>query len=59
MLPREGLASAFVIALPVAALYVNLQSAGVYVPRLDPPDVIMAPAALAGLTVTLAWRRYR
>ena len=40
----EGLAFALVIYVPVAAVYVNLQTAGVWTPRLDPPDIIMTPA---------------
>ena len=55
----EGLAFALIVYVPVAALYVNLRSAGVWMPRLDPPDLIMAPALLVALGIVLAWRRYK
>lgn len=55
----EGFAFALAIFIPLAALYTNLQRAGVYVPRLDPPDIVMTPAVLVLLGVGLAWRRYR
>lgn len=55
----EGLAFALIIYVPLTALYVNLRTAGVWVPRLDPPDLLMAPALLTALGVGLAWRRYR
>src|SRR5262245_38317436 len=55
----EGLAFALIIYVPLTALYVNLRTAGVWVPRLDPPDLLMAPALLTALSVGLAWRRYR
>ncbi|HEY5927129.1 MAG TPA: hypothetical protein VIV11_35820 [Kofleriaceae bacterium] len=55
----EGFATALVVFLPLAALYVNLRSAGVYVPRLDPPDILMTPALLVLASLLLAWRRYR
>ncbi len=53
----EGLAFALVIYVPVAALYVNLRTAGVWTPRLDPPDIIMTPALLVAIGVLLARRR--
>jgi hypothetical protein len=55
----EGLAFAFVVYVPIAALYVNLRAAGVWVPRLDPPDILLAPALLAAIGIMLAWRRLR
>jgi phosphotransferase system glucose/maltose/N-acetylglucosamine-specific IIC component len=54
----EGLGFALLIYVPLSALYVNLRTAGVWVPRLDPPDLLMAPAVLTALGVALAWRRY-
>lgn len=54
----EGLAFALVLYVPLAALYVNLHTAGVWTPRLDPPDIIMAPALLAAAGIELARRRY-
>lgn len=55
----EGLAMALVLYIPLAALYVNLRTAGVWVPRLDPPDIIMTPALLAAIGIGLARRRYQ
>ena len=55
----EGFAFAFIVFLPIAALYTNLQSAQVPVPRLDPPDIVLTPAVLVALGMALAWRRYR
>ena len=55
----EGFSFALIVWLPLAALYVNLRSAGVDVPNLDPPDVLMLPAILVGLGVLVAARRYR
>ena len=54
----EALAFALIVYVPLSALYVNLRTAGVWVPRLDPPDLLMAPAVLTALGVALAWRRY-
>lgn len=54
----EGLAFALIIYVPITALYINLRTSGVWVPRLDPPDILMAPAILTALGVALAWRRY-
>ncbi len=53
----EGLAFAFTIYLPVAALIVNLRTAGAWVPRLDPPDILLFPGLLVAIGVLLAWRR--
>jgi hypothetical protein len=53
----EGLAFALVIYVPIAAIYVNLRTAGVWTPRLDPPDIIMTPALLVAVGVLLARRR--
>lgn len=53
----EGLAFAFVVYVPLAALYVNLKTAWVWTPRLDPPDILLTPALLAAIGITLAWRR--
>jgi Na+-driven multidrug efflux pump len=55
----EGFSIALLIFLPMAALYVNLRSAGVYLPRLDPPELVMTPALLVMLGIHIAWRRYR
>ena len=53
----EGLAFALVIFVPLAAIYVNLRTAGVWTPRLDPPDILMTPALLVAIGVLLARRR--
>jgi hypothetical protein len=55
----EGLAFALVLYLPLAGLYVNLRTAGVWTPNLDPPDILMTPAVLVALGIALASRRYR
>lgn len=55
----EGMAFALMVYIPVAALVVNLRTAGVAMPRLDPPDLLLAPALLVAVGVALAWRRYR
>jgi hypothetical protein len=38
---------------------VNLRAAGVWVPRLDPPDILLTPALLAAIGIMLAWRRLK
>lgn len=55
----EGLAFAVIVYIPLTALYVNLRTAGVWMPRLDPPDVLMAPAILVAVGIALAYRRYQ
>ena len=55
----EGLAFALIVYIPIAALYVNLRTAGAWTPRLDPPDIIMAPALLVAIGIALARRRYQ
>ena len=54
----EGLAFAVIVYVPLTALYVNLRTAGVWIPRLDPPDLLMMPAFLVVIGITLANRRY-
>lgn len=55
----EGLAFAVIVYVPLIALYVNLRTAGVWMPRLDPPDILMAPALLVAIGIALAHRRYQ
>lgn len=55
----EGLAIALIVYVPLGALYVNLLTAGVSVPRLDPPDIILTPALLAAIGIAVARRRYQ
>lgn len=55
----EGLAFAVIVYVPLTALYVNLRTAGVWMPRLDPPDILMAPAFLVAVGIALAYRRYQ
>jgi hypothetical protein len=55
----EGMAFALVVYIPLAALFVNLRTAGVWTPRLDPADILFAPAVLVALGVGLAWRRFQ
>jgi hypothetical protein len=53
----EGMAFALTVYVPLAALFVNLKTAGAWVPRLDPPDLLFGPAFLVALGIFLAWRR--
>jgi hypothetical protein len=55
----EGLAFALVVFVPLAGLYVNLQTAGAWTPRLDPPDILFTPALLVAIGIAIAWRRFR
>lgn len=55
----EGLALAVIVWVPLTALYVNMRTAGVWVPRLDPPDLLMGPALLVAIGIALAHRRYQ
>ena len=54
----EGMAFALVVYVPLAAIYVNVRTAGGWVPRLDPPDILMAPALLVAIGIAIARRRY-
>ena len=53
----EGMAFALTVYIPLAALIVNLRTAGAWVPRLDPPELLLAPAFLVALGIFLASRR--
>ena len=55
----EGLAFAVIVYVPLTALYLNLRTAGVWMPRLDPPDILMAPELLVAVGIALAYRRYQ
>ncbi len=55
----EGLALALVVYVPLAAIYVNARTAGAWMPRLDPPDLLFAPALLVAIGIALAKRRYQ
>jgi hypothetical protein len=56
----EGMAMALIVYLPLTALYTNLTTAGAgFLPRLDPPDILFAPALLVALGIAIAARRYR
>jgi hypothetical protein len=54
----EGLSFAMVLFVPLAALYVNLRTAGIWTPRLDAPDILLTPALLVAVGIALARRRY-
>jgi hypothetical protein len=54
----EGLAFALVVYVPLAALYVNLRTAGAWSFRLDPPDILLTPAILVALGIAFARRHY-
>ena len=53
----EGMAFALTVYVPLAALFVNLRTAGGWVPRLDPPDLLFGPALLVALGIFIASRR--
>lgn len=55
----EGLALALIVYVPLAALYANLRTAGAWIPRLDPPDILLAPALLVAIGIAIARRRYQ
>lgn len=55
----EGMAFALIVFVPLSALYVNLRTAGAWTPRLDPPDILLAPALLVAVGIAIAWRRYQ
>ena len=55
----EGMGAALTVYVPLAALYVNLRTAGVWVPRLDPPDILFTPALLVAIGIAIAWKRYQ
>lgn len=55
----EGLAFALIVYIPLTALYVNLRTAGVWMPRLDPPELMFGPAILVAIGIAIASRRYQ
>ena len=55
----EGMAFALIVYVPLTALYINLRTAGVWMPRLDPPELLMTPAFLVAVGIALAHRRYQ
>ena len=54
----EGMAFAMVLYVPLAALYMNLRTAGLDL-KLQAVDVLMTPALLVAIGVAVAWRRYQ
>jgi hypothetical protein len=55
----EGMAFALIVYVPLAALYVNLRTAGARVPQLDPPDILFLPALLVAIGIEISRRRFR
>jgi hypothetical protein len=55
----EGLAFALILYVPLAALYLNIRTAGAWTPRLDPPDILLTPALLVAIGIAIAMRRYQ
>ena len=55
----EGMGAALTIYVPLAALYVNLRTAGMWVPRLDPSDILFTPALLVAIGIAVASKRYQ
>ena len=54
----EGMAFGLVLYVPLAALYLNLGTAGINL-RVQAIDILMTPAILVAIGVALAWRRYQ
>lgn len=54
----EGMAFALIIFIPLSALYLNMRTAGLAVPRLDPPEIVLGPAILVAFGILIARRRY-
>jgi hypothetical protein len=54
----EGMAFGLVLYVPLSALYLNLDTAGISL-RIQAIDVLMTPAILVAIGVALAWRRYQ
>jgi len=55
----EGLAFALIVYVPLAGIYVNLQTAGAWGLHVDSADIMLTPALLAAIGIAIAWRRYR
>lgn len=55
----EGLAFAFVVFVPLAGLYVNARTAGLILPNLDPPEILLIPSILAMVGVLISWSRLK
>ncbi|HRP07139.1 MAG TPA: hypothetical protein PLL69_01500 [Gemmatimonadales bacterium] len=55
----EGMSMALVLYVPLAALYINLRTAGAHVPRLDPADLLFSQALLVAIGIAVSARRYR
>ncbi|HVL68327.1 MAG TPA: hypothetical protein VM364_13775 [Vicinamibacterales bacterium] len=55
----EGMAFALTLFVPVAALVVNVRTAGAWMPRFDAFDILMTPAFLVAIGIAIASRRYQ
>jgi hypothetical protein len=44
--------------VPLTTLYVHLRTGSAWMPRLDPPDLLLTPALLVAIGVAFAARRY-
>jgi hypothetical protein len=55
----EGLAFAFIVYVPISALYVNLRNVQGWSGRLDPPELILGPALLVAVGIMFARGRYQ
>ncbi len=54
----EGMAFALTVYLPLSALLHLLRMTGVFILRLDAPDLLLTPALLVAIGIAIAKRRY-
>ncbi len=54
----EGMAFALIVYLPLSALLHLLRMTGLFILRLDAPDLLLTPALLVAIGIALARRRY-
>ncbi len=54
----EGMAFALTVYLPMSALLHLLRMTGLFILRLDAPDLLLTPALLVAIGIAIAKRRY-
>ena len=55
----EGLGFAMIVFVPLAGLYVNARTAGLFSMRLDPPELLLIPSILVVIGVLISWSRLK